>query len=204
MWQGIGAQICALNWQTFGAASQLNEALFSGSGGYVLKPGPLRQGGNGILNSGRRQRLRLHVAGATDVPLPQGRDRDDEIKPYLTCTLVHPNDLNNLPQKRKTDPYKPHKFTGFLHKENPTPTDPFWKEVLEWEYDDNELVFLRLLLKSDDSWAKNPVFAVAAVRLTYVAPGWNFIRMVRVNIYIRYISLFPRADSFSSVGSERP
>ncbi|KAL5378032.1 hypothetical protein PMIN04_011024 [Paraphaeosphaeria minitans] len=172
---GVGAQICALNWQTFGAASQLNEALFSGSGGYVLKPAPLRLGGNGVLNTGIRKRLRLHVAGATDVPLPHDRD---EIKPYLTCTLVHPNDLNNLPQKRKTQPYKPHKLTGFLHKENPAPTDPLWKEVLEWEYHDNELVFLRLLIKSDDSFARNPLFAVAAVRLMYAAPGWNFIRML--------------------------
>ncbi|PSN65959.1 PLC-like phosphodiesterase [Corynespora cassiicola Philippines] len=173
---GVGAQICALNWQTFGGSSQINEALFSGSSGYVLKPAPLRLGGNGVLNTGRRKLLRLHVAGATDVPLPEGRD--DAIKPYLTCTLVHPNDLNNIPPKKKTSPYKPHKLTGFLHKENPPATDPLWREVLEWEYDDNELVFLRLLIKSDDSFAKNPLFAVAAVRLLYVTSGWNFIRML--------------------------
>jgi len=173
---GIGAQVVALNWQTFGAGSQLNEALFSGSGGYILKPAPLRSNGNGNLNLGRTKKLRLHVAGATDVPLPPGRE--NEIKPYLTCSLVHPNDLNNMPPKRKTQPYKPHKLTGFLHKENPVPTDPLWKEVLEWEYDDNELVFLRLLIKSDDSFARNPLFAVAAVRLMYVVPGWNFIRML--------------------------
>ncbi|KAF2873887.1 PLC-like phosphodiesterase [Massariosphaeria phaeospora] len=173
---GIGAQICALNWQTFGASSQLNEALFSGSGGYVLKPAPLRAGGDGNLNSGRKKRLRLHVAGATDIPLPA--DRDDEGKPYLTSSLVHPNDLNNLPAKRKTAPYKPHKLTSFLRQDTSPATDPFWNEVLEWDYDDNELVFLRLLIKSDDSFARNPIFAVAAVRLLYVAPGWNFIRML--------------------------
>ncbi|KAF2646342.1 PLC-like phosphodiesterase [Massarina eburnea CBS 473.64] len=173
---GLGAQICALNWQTFGASIQLNEALFAGSGGYVLKPAPLRLGGTGNLNTGRRKKLRLHVAGATDVPLP--KNRDDEIKPYLTCTLVHPNDLNNMPPKRKTAPYKPHKVTSFLHKDNPPATDPLWKEVLEWEYDDNELVFLRLMIKSDDAFARNPMFAVAAIRLLYVAPGWNFIRML--------------------------
>jgi phosphatidylinositol phospholipase C delta len=50
--------------------------------------------------------------------------------------------------------------------------------VLEWDYDDNELVFLRLLIKSDDSFARNPIFAVAAVRLMYAAPGWSFIRML--------------------------
>jgi phosphatidylinositol phospholipase C delta len=174
---GIGAQICALNWQTFGASSQLNEALFAGSGGYVLKPAALRSGGDGNLNTGRMRKLRLHVAGATDLPLPKDRETDD-IKPYLTCTMVHPNDLNNMPVKRKTAGYKPHKLTGFLHKDNSPSTDPVWREVLEWDYEDNELVFLRLLIKSDDSFARNPIFAVAAVRLMYVAPGWSFIRML--------------------------
>lgn len=173
----IGAQICALNWQTFNSSSQINEALFSGSAGYVLKPAALRAGGNGNLNTGRRKLLRLHVAGATDVPLPKDRESEG-IKPYVTCTLVHPNDLNNMPPKRKTAGYKPHKLTSFLHKDNSPATDPIWKEVLEWEYDDNELVFLRLLIKSDDSFARNPIFAVAAVRLMYVASGWSFIRML--------------------------
>lgn len=173
----IGAQICAMNWQTFGASMQINEALFAGSGGYVLKPAALRAGGDGNLNTGRRKKLRLHVAGATDIPLPKDRNTDD-IKPYVTCTLVHPNDLNNMPPKRKTAGYKPHKLTGFLHKDNSPSTDPIWKEVLEWEYDDNELVFLRLLIKSDDPFARNPIFAVAAIRLMYAAPDWSFIRML--------------------------
>jgi phosphatidylinositol phospholipase C delta len=39
-------------------------------------------------------------------------------------------------------------------------------------------VFLRLLIKSDDSFSSNPTFAVAALRLLYAVPGWNFIRML--------------------------
>jgi phosphatidylinositol phospholipase C delta len=174
---GLGAQICALNWQTFGASAQLNEALFSGSEGYVLKPAALRAGGNGKLSTGRKVKLRLHIAGATDIPLPKDRKADD-IKPYVSCTLVHPDDLKGIPPKRKTSAYKKHKL-GFMHKgENPPPTDPVWDETLDWEYEDNELVFLRILLKSDDSFASNPIFAVAAVRILYVASGWSFIRML--------------------------
>ncbi|KAF4977997.1 hypothetical protein FZEAL_5562 [Fusarium zealandicum] len=174
---GVGAQICALNLQNFGTSNQLNEALFSGTDGYVLKPAALRSGGSGVLNTGRKRRLRLVVAGATDIPL-HGDSEADEIKPYLTCTLHHPDDLENEPPKRKTAAYKPHRL-GFLHRgENPPPTDPVWDETLEWEYDDNELVFLRMLVKSDESWTRNPMFAVAAVRLLYVVPGWSFIRML--------------------------
>jgi phosphatidylinositol phospholipase C, delta len=177
---GIGAQICALNWQTFGASIQLNEALFAGSDGYVLKPAPLRAGGNGKLNcTGTRKRLRLHVGGANAIPVPADREADG-IKPYLTCTLYHPDFLteDDIP-KRKTASYKQHKL-GLVHKgASSPPTDPIWDDVLEWEYDDNELVFLRMLIKSDDAFAKNPIFAVAAVRLAYVdTRGWRFVRML--------------------------
>ncbi|KLP15339.1 phospholipase C [Fusarium fujikuroi] len=174
---GIGAQICALNLQNFGTSNQLNEALFSGTDGYVLKPAALRAGGNGRLSTGRSKRLRLHVAGATDIPL-HGDSEADSIKPYLTCTLYHPDNIKGDPPKRKTEPYKQHKLE-FLHRgPNPPPTEPLWDETLTWEYEDNELTFLRMLIKSDDSWTRNPMFAVAAVRLLYVEPGWRFIRML--------------------------
>lgn len=175
---GIGAQICALNWQNFGTSNQLNEALFSGSDGYVLKPAALRAGGSGVLNGDRKKKLRLHVAGATDIPLRKKDEDGDSIRPYLTCALYHPDDLKDSPPKRKTSHYKPHRL-GFLHHgENPPPTDPLWDEILEWEYWDSELVFLRLLIKSDQTWTKNFMLAVTAVRLQYLVPGWSFIPML--------------------------
>ncbi|CAK1357070.1 1-phosphatidylinositol 4,5-bisphosphate phosphodiesterase zeta-1 [Cercospora beticola] len=176
---GVGAQICALNWQTFDASMQLNEALFSGSDGYVLKPAALRSGGSGKLSTGRKKHLRLHVAGATDVPVPKDRDADDPIKPYVTCTLEHPDSVDKPPTKRKTSAYKQHTL-GILHRgEQPPPTDPLWNEQLDWDYEENELVFLRILIKSDDKFAVNPKQCVAAVRLSYVSNNqWVFIRML--------------------------
>jgi phosphatidylinositol phospholipase C delta len=172
---GVGAQICALNWQTFGAPLQLNEALFAGTDGFVLKPSYLR--GDAGPREKTRRKLRLRVAGATDVPVPGNRSAD-EVKLYLSCLLDHPGGAPGGAAKRKTAGYKQHKL-GFLHKgENPPPTDPLWDEVLEWEYDEDELVFLRMLVKSDDSFSRNPKFAVATVRILYAAPGWNFIRML--------------------------
>lgn len=174
---GIGAQVCAMNWQTFGGSMQLNEAMFSGTEGYVLKPAALRAGGSGRLNTGRRKKLRLHVAGASDVPVPEDREAG-EMMPYVTCSLVHPDDLDGEHQKRKTQHYRHHKL-GFLHKgDNPPPKDPIWDHTLEWEYDDNELVFLRIFIKDDISFAENPICAVTAVRLLYVVPGWSFIRLL--------------------------
>lgn len=59
------------------------------------------------------------------------------------------------------------------------PTEPIWDEVLEWEYEDNELVFLRMLVKSDDSFKANPILAVTAVRVEYIVRAeWRFIRLL--------------------------
>lgn len=174
---GLGAQICALNRQNYGTSNQLDDALFEGTDGYVLKPAALRSGGDGKLTTGRGKKLHLHIAGATDIPLPEDTSADS-FRPYLTCTLYHPDGLDDNPPKRKTSPYRQHKL-GFLHRgENPSSTDPIWDETLEWEYADSELVFLRLLIKNDESWSKNSNIAVVAVRLSYVQPGWTFIRVL--------------------------
>ncbi|KIW00601.1 uncharacterized protein PV09_07799 [Verruconis gallopava] len=179
----VGAQICALNWQTFGAAMQLNEALFTGTDGYVLKPTYLRQGGRSVEKLAKKRKLRLHVAGATDVPVPADRAQDgSDIKPYLTCSLINPSHEGPDPEpsKQKTRPYRQHHLTAsFHHHSNPPNVDPIWNDVLEWEYEDSELAFLRLLIKSDDAFAANPKLAVAAVRLLYVVENeWVFIRML--------------------------
>ena len=167
--------------------------MFSGSDGYVLKPAALRAGGSGKLSTGRQKRLKLHVGGATHVPTPEDY-ATDEMKPYVTCTLIHPDDHDGKPPKRKTSAYKQHKL-AFMHKgPNPPVTEPIWDETLEWDYEENEMVFLRILIKSDDSWARNPMFAVAAVRLSYVAKGWSFIRMLDLKGRETHCSLLVKFD----------
>lgn len=175
----VGAQICALNYQRFGAPLQLNEALFAGTAGYVLKPAALRAGGERRQHL-KKRRLKLYVAGASDVPLVPKDKEVDSLKPYLTCTLVHADaeGTDEIKIKKKTGVYKPHRL-GFLHRHaSPPQTDPLWDEELEWEYEDDELVFLRLFIKSDESFSSNPILALAAVRLLYVSSGWRFIRML--------------------------
>lgn len=165
---GVGAQVAALNCQTFDMAMQLQEALFDGTYGWVLKPSYLRKEG-GPSPKGTT-RLTMEVVGATDLPIPKGREADD-IKPYVTCTLYHPG--GGKPSKQKTSHYRQHGkgISGMLHKhEYPAPNSPIWHEpeVLTWEYPSDDLVFLRILIKSDDSFAKNPVFACSAVRVAYL------------------------------------
>lgn len=173
MW-GVGVHIAALNYQTFDHAMQLQEALFDRTYGWVLKPAYLRKEG-GPRPEGNT-RLRLEVVGGTDLPVPEGRD-DNEMRPYVTCTLYHPE--GGKPEKRKTSGYRRHKLE-FLHRHEFLPaTSPIWHhpETLEWTFPSDELVFLRILIKSDDKLARNPVFAATAVRVSYLQPGYVFLRL---------------------------
>jgi phosphatidylinositol phospholipase C delta len=49
MWRA-GSQVVALNWQHNDRGMQLNEAMFVGSGGWVLKPARLLGFGDGMAS----------------------------------------------------------------------------------------------------------------------------------------------------------
>ncbi|PWN31796.1 PLC-like phosphodiesterase [Meira miltonrushii] len=176
---GVGAQVCALNWQTFDASMQINEALFAGTDGYVLKPPYLRKDGSGQAPKGQKVQLTLEIAGATDLAVPEGREKD--IKPYVTCTLYYPNQKGK-PEKEKTSHYRVHKHKQLFGHEQPPPTSPVWEptEKLQWTYEDDDLAFLRILIKSDDAFARNPAFLTSAVRLSSIPKGWHFIRLLNL------------------------
>lgn len=163
---GSGAQICAMNFQRFAGPIQINEAMFYGTSGFVLKPAALRAGGSGQVQTGRQRKLRLVVAGATDVPVSEGRTAS-ELKPYLTCSLVQPQGTVKRKTKAQSRAW-----------EDGEGVSPVWDEVLEWEYEETELEFLRLLVKSDDRFERNEILAVVAVRLLYVVEGWSFLPML--------------------------
>lgn len=184
-----GSHVVALNAQTFDAAMQLNEACFDGTDGFVLKPAYLRME-NGQPPAPRptgQTKLSMTVAGASNLALPSGR-KADEVKPYVTCSLYHPlllggetteEDEKRKP-KRKTSVYRGHKLAALHTHDSPPGHSPFWHhpETLTWTYPKDELVFLRILLKSDDAFARNPVFAVAAVRVAALQTGqWVFLRL---------------------------
>jgi hypothetical protein len=88
-----GVQIVALNWQKWDAGTMLNEAMFAGTGGWILKPPGYRSSApsenqahaapHGTLS------LRIKVLAGQNIPLPL--DEDDasgsSFKVYLKCEL---------------------------------------------------------------------------------------------------------------------
>lgn len=100
-------------------------------------------------------------------------------RPYISCTLHAPS--LREPLKEKTNHYHQHKHVGnLLHRgDAPAPINPIFKDgELKWEIENTDLAFIRMLVKSDDSFAKNPLSAVATVRINYVPKGWHFVRLL--------------------------
>jgi len=177
---GIGAQVAALNTQSFDASMQINEAFFAGTDGYVLKPPALRRDPPGPTPSGN-VRVKFHIAGISELLVQPGRE--DDVRPYVTCTLHHALTHRTKPEKRKTAVYKQHHHHPYLlhrHPEMPPPTEPVWHETLEWEFEKAhfDLAVIRILIKSDDRWKENPVLCVAAMRALFAPREWSFIRLL--------------------------
>lgn len=94
-----GVQMVALNWQRWDEGMMLNEAMFAGSSGYVLKPNGYR--GKSLSSSApgistesqadaiahRTLTLSIEILAAQDVPLPLGDTIERGFRPYVKCEL---------------------------------------------------------------------------------------------------------------------
>ena len=84
-----GVQMVALNWQSWDEGTMLNEAMFAGTGGWVLKPRGYRSTdtathqreavAHGILD------LSIEVLAAQDLPAPEGKK--EMARPFVKCEL---------------------------------------------------------------------------------------------------------------------
>jgi hypothetical protein len=132
-----GVQICALNWQKWDEGTMLNEAMFSGSAGYVLKPHGFKsepQSGDAVQTPIRgRLDLSIKFLGGQKIPLPPDDDNPKGFKPYVKCELhvekpedkhVESNAASGKPQEVEL---KQHTKTAH------TPDPDFGGEVIKYE-----------------------------------------------------------------------
>ena len=98
-----GVQFVALNWQRWDAGTMLNEGMFVGSKGYVLKPPGYRGDGDeaggkeGVEADVMKSQataiehkmldLSIEVLAAQDITLPIGDTRPDNFHPYVKIEL---------------------------------------------------------------------------------------------------------------------
>ncbi|KAI1324707.1 PLC-like phosphodiesterase [Xylariaceae sp. FL0255] len=189
-----GIQIVALNWQKWDEGMMLNEGMFAGTSGYVLKPDGYR--GKKVIEPGpssdtnatavvppltkpeilhKTLKLKVTAFAAQDIPLPHKDDKASGFKPYLKVELH-----NDLPPKRrdggraKEGEYKvrSHTQTG-IHPN-------FGGEELK--FDDvsgvnPELAFVRFLIK-DNEIGRDDLAAWACIRLDRLRSGYRFVHLI--------------------------
>lgn len=86
-----GVQMVALNWQSMDEAMMLNEAMFSGENGWVLKPPGYLSGDHSTSQADaiphRTLTLRITVLAGQHIPLPEGADSTRSFRPFVKCEL---------------------------------------------------------------------------------------------------------------------
>ncbi|TFK51269.1 PLC-like phosphodiesterase [Heliocybe sulcata] len=157
-----GSQVVSLNWQTYDKGMQINEAMFVGSNGWVLKPAKLIGMGEGM---GGKVKLSGTFAGLSSLPVKEGTKKLDA---YVRAELLTSDDelkwrsttvkCSAIPEGSQVDLM-------------------FTDATVEWEYAANDLVFLRVLLLEDE-FGKDDELAVFCARVDHLQQGWRLIRLL--------------------------
>jgi len=154
-----GSHFAALNWQDFDRGMQLNEAMFYGTGGWVLKPAHLR----GEEVQPKKVKIDINVAGLSSLPRVGG---ETEISLRVRIHLLHQD--GDLEWKSKSTESKV------------SPDGVFDAQVHEncsWTAKVDELAFIRILI-TQDKYGLDEHRAVFCARLQSIQQGWRFVRLL--------------------------
>jgi hypothetical protein len=178
-----GVQLVALNWQKCDEGIMLNEGMFAGEGGYVLKPEGYRPGDAPPVF--KKLDLTVEVIAAANLPLPDEGDTAKGFEPYVKVE-VHTAGDNTKPAdvKRKTRAKR-----GI---------ECVWDTKLEFEGVEGvieKLTFVRFKVH-DEEFGKDDLAAWACVRLDRLQEGPRIVRLfdsegqhskgvILVNVYKR-------------------
>ncbi|KAJ3869013.1 PLC-like phosphodiesterase [Lentinula novae-zelandiae] len=160
LWRN-GSHVVSLNWQTFDTPMQINEAMFLGSPGWVLKPKVQR-----LLNSDSRKfGFSAEIVGISSL-LPSKDYQDKTYKVYVEAELFHGVQDQNWKSKTVTTTEE---------------GDAVWNEALEWELNRDELAFLRLRIRENRSFEKDLDLAVFCARIDDLRQGWRLVHMFNMD-----------------------
>ncbi|KAI5808255.1 PLC-like phosphodiesterase [Peziza echinospora] len=168
-----GVQLVALNWQKFDEGMMLNEAMFSGEGGYVLKPAHIRPGYTGPPPRERKLDLSIEVIAAQNLPLPDEDDRPEKFEPYVKVEVY----LGN-PAIEKGEEVK-----GRTRKAGNRGTDAAWEYTVKFKgvpgvVEGAEMLGFVRFKVNDEEFGKDDLAAWACVRLDRLRQGYRFVRLL--------------------------
>ena len=182
-----GMQVVALNWQSWDVGMILNEAMFAGSDGYILKPPGYRSTGNPeeavehFIPSKRLERVAVTVLAAQNIPLlDAGDDSNDLVSSVKIRLHTEPDALAAMARETSDDEEdKPPVYAGQTAKSKGTSPD-FGGEVVEFLNIEGvvpELTFMSFLIMKDSSIGPDVMTAWACVRLDRTRLGYRFVRL---------------------------
>jgi len=187
-----GVQMVALNWQDCDKGMMINEGMFAGTGGYVLKPPFYRGGGGGggeapttphRTKRARTMTLTIEVFAGQNLSLPADKTHDRDFHPWVKSSLhveTLEGKLNSNNSRIAQQPkLKVHTVNG--QGRNPTfSTRPGHGSLLTYRnvlLDEEQLCFVRLKVVDRDRMAKDDLAAWACIRLDRLREGLRVVRL---------------------------
>lgn len=179
---GAGTQVVALNWQQWDEGMMLNEGMFAGTGGYVLKPGGYRPDISGRPNQLTTKTLSLSLTfiAAQNIPLPEGDKSSKGFEPYIKTELhvdgsegQRGGHIDNDGHEREGE----YKVRTKTHRGCEV---DLGNEKLEFKDIPglvDELTFVRFTVR-DDEIGRDALAAWACVRLDRLAEGYRFVHLL--------------------------
>ncbi|KAL4926995.1 putative phosphoinositide-specific phospholipase C [Aspergillus undulatus] len=177
-----GAQIVALNWQNSDKGMMLNQGMFAGEEGWILKPQGYRstEPENAPITR-RTVDLSIEFLAGQDLALPPGDTNEKGFKPYVSCYLhvETPDDAPNPKGDDSTDSEKTSYKREIKSAEGVNPDFggqtiqfPTLTGVVE------ELTFVRFKVK-DNEIGLDSLASWACIRLTRLQEGYRVIRFYK-------------------------
>ncbi|OHF00151.1 phosphatidylinositol-specific phospholipase C [Colletotrichum orchidophilum] len=186
-----GIQIVALNWQNWDEGMMLNEGMFAGTKGYVLKPEGYRclQTGSSPEPSHtdipqiayKTLDLQIDVLAAQNLPLPPGDTRIAGFKPYVKVEIHVESPEERLPGAHIKDDGRERESEHKAKTKSNRGVDPDFKgEALQFSGVPGvveALTFVRFTVR-DDEIGRDDLAAWAAVRLDRLRAGYRFVHLM--------------------------
>lgn len=185
-----GAQVVALNWQSWDAGMIMNEGMFAGSDGYVLKPDGYRGSKDWTATARLRdeaqlphktlERVAVTILAGQNIPLLSRHDKPANFIPYVKVGLhTEPHVLDGVKQQEGGQARPEVEYRGQTERKKGTSPD-FEAEVIEFQNVEGvhpELAFLTLVVMNDVV-GPDVMAAWACIRLDRLRPGYRFVRLM--------------------------
>lgn len=169
-----GVQMVALNWQTLDDGMMLNEGMFAGEHGWVLKPSGYRSDATEPVDY-KSIDLKITILAGQHIPVPENQT-EKNFNPYVRCELHIEREQERTAEQIKIEDCK--KKTPYRKGDHPD----FGPEGFELQFPHiakvvEELSFLKFKIE-DARYAKDNLAAWACIRLDRLQQGYRFVRLL--------------------------